>query len=531
MMTNRFRRSFVRSVVTALLIVLTWIFGTTHVYAQSGEDLAKGLLRALIESTLEKDQRRRSGRDPFRPAELQPGQRQKLQQLRTITATCAQEASALSAVLNTDAGRDYHVRHHLPAAIQFEATAAAVRRETAAATDPAELIDPCRQMNSQWLTLSYQLRNQRGVSPQTQAVLDRLEQLDSQYCALLEIQQQFDNRQLVRTSDLLSAELRHLREELHYTVPVSATRTRLMRQLQGLRLQADHFANLVTDSRHPDFVVQEYRRLHHDWVVVESDLDRYRHRAITRIVQRVDAAHQTIHGLLRLEYGFDRRLVRHLAADLESTVSELFQQITLADLMSLPDSDKILDATDTAYGALQRLTEVVKYSETREEIGEVWVFMDEAWNLLAYYLDSMRNPQVQLHLEEIRGQLTALQQTVGVTVAWDHARMLQRASALETIADGMRQAVQRWHRTAGVSDNQRIRETRELVVHCHELEQRIARRRDRTQIHEECDHITAAWQHLRPYLQECRTSDRETLERLAAAFTPELVHIRTALPE
>ncbi|MCH2200558.1 MAG: hypothetical protein MK102_01200 [Fuerstiella sp.] len=530
-MTNLFRRSFVRSAVAALLIVLTSLCGTTDVYAQSGEDLAKGLLRALIESTLEKDQRKRDRRDPFRSADPQPEQRQKLQQLRKITATCAQEASALSAVLNTDARRDYHVRHHLPAALQFEATATAVRRETTAATDPAELIDPCRQMNSQWLTLSYKLRNQHGVSPQTLVVLDRLEQLDSQYCEVLEIQQQFDNRQLVRTSDLLSAELRHLSEELHYTVPSSATRTRLIRQLQALQLQADNLANLVTDSRQPDFVVQEYRRLYHDWVVLESDLDRYRLRPITRIVQRVDAAQQTMHGLLRLEYGFDRRLARHLVSDVESTMSELFRQITLADLASLPDSEEILDATDTTYGTLQHLNDMVKYGETREEIGEAWVFMDEAWNLLAYYLDSMQHPQVQLRLEEIRRLLTALQQTVGVTVAWDHARMLHQASGLETIAGGILQAVQRWHRTVGVTDNRRIREARELVVHCHELEQRIARRRDQTQIHEKCDHITEAWQHLRSYLQECRTADRETLQRLAASFTPELVHIRTALPE
>ncbi len=45
-------------------------------------------------------------------------------------------------------------------------------------------------------------------------------------------------------------------------------------------------------------------------------------------------------------------------------------------------------------------------------------------------------------------------------------------------------------------------------------------------IREQCDHIVEAWQHLRPYLRECQTS-----ERLAAGFTSELIHIRMPLPE
>ena len=36
---------------------------------------------------------------------------------------------------------------------------------------------------------------------------------------------------------------------------------------------------------------------------------------------------------------------------------------------------------------------------------------------------------------------------------------------------------------------------------------------------------------LRPYLKECQTPERETLERLTAGFTPELICIRTSLPE
>ena len=527
-MTTSSRRSHLCYVVTALLTVSIAASGVSHVCAQSGDDLAKGLLRALIESRLEKDRRRRVGRDPFRPV----GQAtREIEQLRTISATYAQEATALSAVLNTDARRDYHVREHLPATLQFEATAAVVRQQTAAARNHATLADTYRQLNSQWLTLSHQLRHQHGVSPQAIAILDRIGILDQQYCALLGIQQQFDHRQLVRAADLLSAELRHLGEALQYAVPASATRARLIRNLQRLQQQAGYFANLAADNPQLEQVVREYQRLYQSWVGLEVDLDRYRNRSVTRGVQRVAAAQQTVHGLLRLDFGLDKRLVQHLIRDVETAMTELFQQITLADLMNLADSDEVASAADTAYGTLQHLADVVNRDETPRDIGEAWVFMDEAWDLLAYYLSPVRNPGVQHQLEVIARQLAGLQDTVGATVAWDDREMAQRSAALETTAEGIRLAIQRWHQSAGITDQHRSHEAQELISHCHELEQLIFGHRPPAEILAECNHVIEAWQHLRPYLRECQTAERNTLEQLAAAFTPELIRIRTALPE
>jgi len=524
------KRSLIHSLFVALMTVSIAASGIGRVHAQSGEDLTKGLLRALIDSRVEKSRRKHGGRDPFRTPQPRLANQQLLQ-LRTISANYAQETSVLSAVLNTDVRRDYHVRQHLPAALQFEATATAVRHQTASGRNHEGLVDTYRQLNSEWLTLSHQLRNQHGLSSQTSAVLDRIGQLDGQYCALLNIQQQFDNRQLVRAADFLSSELRRLSEELQYGVPASATRTQLIRKLWSLQQQAGDFANLVSDSQRLDVVVQEYQRLYQSWSALTPDLDRYSKRSITRSVQRVVATQQRIHSLLRLDYGLDRRLVQHLVRDVDATLLELFQKITLSDLMELPDSDEVASAADTAYGTLQHLADVVNRNEPRQEIGEAWVYVDEAWGLLAYYLGTARNPQVQHHLEEISGQLAALQQTVGVTVAWDYREMVQRSASLETFADSISQAVQRWHRAAGIQDNHRAQEAQELVGHCHELEQLIIGRRTPAQIREECDHIVEAWQHLRPYLQECQTAERETLGRLAAGFTPELIHIRTSLPE
>ncbi len=521
------RHSLMRSVIVALITVSLAATGISRVCAQDGDDIARELLRALIESRLD---RVRPKRDPFRPPPSTVVTEQ-VRQLRTISATLAQEASALSAVINTDAARDFHVRRHLPAVLQFEASTAALRHLTGTVARHQELADHFRQLNAEWLTLSYQLRNQHGVSPQSIAVMDRIARLDERYCALLGIEQQFDSRELVRTADLLSASLHHLQNTLRYGVPATATRARLIRQLQQLQRHADYFAGLAADGRQLDVVVHEYRRLYDTWVLLEADLDRYSDRSVTRNVQQVVAVHQSIHTLLRLEFGLDRRLVLHLIQDVETTMSELFQLVTLADLMNLPDGDELSDAADTAYGTLHHLHDVVSRGESREEIGEAWEYMSDSWDLVSYYLHPLQRPEVRSHLDEVAGELTALRETVSVSVVWDAREMLGRASTLESLAEAILESVRRWHRSAGIADARRLQDASELIEHCHELEQLILARRPPASLRAECDHIVQSWQQLRPYLRQCQTAERDTLEQLAGQFTPELVRIFTSLPE
>ena len=77
--------------------------------AQDGEDIARGLLRALIESQLEKANRKnRNLPDPFRtPLTQQRGTlTAEMQKLRPVAASFAQESATLAALLNTDARRN-----------------------------------------------------------------------------------------------------------------------------------------------------------------------------------------------------------------------------------------------------------------------------------------------------------------------------------------------------------------------------------------------------------------------------------------
>ena len=95
-------------------------------HAQKGRDIAEGLLKALIESQLDKSRRRNGGtlKDPFGPAKGGRGNvaprslTPQMQQLRPITASFSQEVSTLSTLLQTDARRSVEARRRLPDVIR-----------------------------------------------------------------------------------------------------------------------------------------------------------------------------------------------------------------------------------------------------------------------------------------------------------------------------------------------------------------------------------------------------------------------------
>ena len=189
--------------------------------AQGGEDIAKGLLRALIESQLEKSQRRAGGSENLRPGRVTP----QMQELRPLTASYAQESATLSALLNTDARRSFEIRRHLQAAIQLQANATALSQRSARQTNHLAMLDEYRGLNSEWAALSHQLDQCRSLSAQARACMKRVSRLDAKYCSLLEIQEQFNKPHLTRQAYTLTAYLRDLVDGLSADLLLGAAHT------------------------------------------------------------------------------------------------------------------------------------------------------------------------------------------------------------------------------------------------------------------------------------------------------------------
>ncbi|MDG1893540.1 MAG: hypothetical protein P8J37_01395 [Fuerstiella sp.] len=509
--------------VCALLcvVVVQVIVASPVLNAQGGEDIAKGLLRALIESQLEKSQRRNSGPENLRPVRLTP----EMQRLRPLTASYAQESATLSALLNTDASRSLEIRQQLQAAIRLHANATALSQSSARQANHLAMLDDYRRLNSEWTALSHQLGQCRSLSAQPRACIKRVARLDAQYCSLLGIQEQFNNGDLTREAYVLTAYLRDLVDDVRDTAPrPGASHNRLLRSLGRLNQEANYFAQLVSRGVAFQKAVTEYQQLFRSWQSVEKDLEGYSGNSMARTIRRIRDSNHTIHELLRLEIGIDRDLVLHLVHDVDHDLTQLLKSITLDEMMSLPDADAVAAAADAAYGNVQNLDDLVHRQESPEAIAEAWVYTDEAWEVFAFYLAPSPNMQTQTSLRSIRQAMESLKRTMGINVAFERNALVKSASSLENMGEHLVTAIRRWQTHLG-------NHNRNLVDHCHHLEQLLAVGRNTANYRHECDEIVAVWQQIRPELRKCDTDERETINHIVGTFTPELIRLRTMLDE
>ena len=528
--TSVFRQLTPGAICCVLLTAVLFSVTAQVAVAQSGEDIAKGLLRALIESQLERANRRRGPEpDPFRPPANRGRETDEVQRLRPVIASFSQESATLSALLNTDARRSFQIRRHLPDAIKLQATATALKQQTDAQRDHRVLVGSYRSLNNDWKALSHQLRQCDRLSSQSLAAIERVDRLDQQYCALLGIQEQFDNQQLIRESYTLAAYMRDLSDELNHTPRPSGVSHQLPLNLRHLIHKTEYFSSLVSGNVQLQAIVNEYKSVYDDWNDLQNDLRKYSDHSVARSVQRIQETHRSIHQVLRLDIGLDRNLLLHLVREADHTLTELFRTTSLEHLIALPDSDEIPSTADMVYGTIQNLDDLIRRNENPEAIAEAWVYADEAWNLLAYYFESARDPRITSQIRSIGQTMDSLRSALGVTISVDRNLLIRSASSMETLAEHLSEAVRQWQRRPGSHDRSLQTKADQLIRRCHDLEQALLANRDLNYVRRQCDEAIETWQDIRPGLKQCDTEERETINHIVDTLTPELIRMRTLL--
>lgn len=526
-----------RSILSSVLACcIAGLANPSVCHAQKGEDIAKGLLRALIESQLDKSRRRTDSRDNLRPPNgrgipIQPQLTRQMQQLRPITASLSQESATLVALVQTDARRNLAARSHLPDAIRLQATASALNQRVNSQYNHILVTDDFRNFNNDWSTLSHHLGECSGLGSQSQACLKRIAALDAQYCSILGIQEQFNSRELVRAAYTLTNYNRDLIDDIKDMYRPGNKHRQLLRDMGRYSQKAEYFANLASQGTTYQTVVSAFQDSFASWTQMEPRLAEYSTHSLVRTMRRIQDSNREIHGLLRLEMGLDRNLVLQLVHTIDHEVTEVFRAITLEELMSLPDGQSVPVAADAVYGTIQNLDDLVHRDQSPQEIGEAWVYADEAWKEFRYYLTNVRNPKAAAGLRSIGDSMKSLKQTLGVTVAYDKDVLVKSASSLEFLTSQLLRAVQKWHRRPGNHDRSLPPRIQQMEASLHHIEQSLISGQPVGSHRGECNQAISLWQQIRPELQKCDTQERPELDHIAGRITAEGIKLHTMLAE
>lgn len=502
--------------------------------SESGKDIAKELLRALIESQLE-----RQGRESFgpgrpvpqvigeipRPVQATP----EMVQIRRILALMSQDTNALSAVVSEEGRRNPELRRLTVDVVQFQGVVRAAQQRADRENNHLAMQLLIQNLDQSWKPLAHQINATRGISATLRQTVERISQFDAQVCQILGIRDQFNMRELVRAADVLSADMRTLVDEVSYNGSLSPDRGRLVARLRKLQDQATLFANLVAGGGQFQTLVAEYRNLFQSWQGLRPELDQYSARSVSRTSARIQETHRSIHQLLRLEYSFDQIMVQKMSETLERELTELYRSITLEQMMSLADSRSLPAVADELFGTAQNLTDVVTRKEALPAVGEAWLYLQERWELFEFYLVSIRTPEVRRRIEGISQSIDLLQDTIGVTVSFDRRTLSRQAVTLEGLADHLQATVRRWLSRPGQQNVSLGTQVQRLAERCREVTQFVSTGRDQATLVLKCDEIIAEWQQVRTALSRCETEEKESIEQTIDEFIPALIQLRTML--
>ena len=146
----RIGRHGVVTVLAATLLAQWSLCGSpSKLEAQSGKDVGKALLRALIESQLDRDDRR----GQFRPGPGQPipapvPTTAEMQRLRPIAASLAQESANFSNLLAADGRYNREIRQSATDALRWQASVSALQQRAAIEQDHRRMIEGYRNQSS-----------------------------------------------------------------------------------------------------------------------------------------------------------------------------------------------------------------------------------------------------------------------------------------------------------------------------------------------------------------------------------------------
>lgn len=527
---------FHRTVALALALFLGVSFADprdSRVEAQDSKkkEFAKSLLRALIESQLDRDRNR--GNLPPAPGQQVPAApvTAEMQQLRPILASLAEESSNFSSQLSADGQFNVNLRQGSAEALHFQASATALQQRAAAEPDHRLLNDGLRKLSADWKTLAHHVQSTGGIGPHTKQTFDRISRLDAQYCQLLGIQEQIDGRMLNRIALQLEADMRTLADEVFYSNVTVQNRQQVVGQLRRIQDQTHEFSHSISDGDSYQSLVAEYQQAHRAWTQLHPSLDQDNMPSMVRAIARIQDGHREMHRLLRISLPVDVAALQRMAKGIHSELLMVTRTITLEQLLTIPDGRSILSSSDAAVGRAQNLIDAVADPNQIASAGQSWILADEAWTVLAVQLEPIQNPETRQHIEHVNQTIISMRNALGVKVVYDHRVVAQRAASLHALADRFDAIVHQWLGRPGKQDQAVEIEVEALEQRCHELETLATSRNQKPVLRAKCDEALEEWHHLRPLLLRCDTEERQTLDRLTDSFIPELVKMRLMLED
>jgi hypothetical protein len=450
--------------------------------------------------------------------------------LRSFTDGVAQLTYALNDQIQSNQGSG--LRQVYMEALRLSGTAASIYKRAERMESDGMLVDDLRQLDADWRELAYRLESARGMGADAKRLVTEINDAEHRMRQLINIQPQFDRRQLYLKSAGLAADLENLQEDIAAELG-NGPNARVYRQAVGrLRQVVLNLISVVRDD-HADssIIVEEFKQFEAQWTPLVAKLRTEEDRYVERSLRRVAASANEMRQLLLMPHTVDQTQYAYLAKSLKRDIDEFFERTPLILVMQLPKSKSALGAAEQFYSACNHFVEIVGRTQDQAELLDAFRRVEQAERVFIEVYRDVDSDRAVAVLNRIGQSMTSLRSAMQIQRDdFDSQSAEELAASVQNFTEQIENATKRWlEEDSQPFANNCLQDVSSMTDRAARLHDDIVSGRPQNELQTEMTDLYDTWRRVYNYLTKCQTQERPALGRLASGLTPAMVDLRTTI--
>ncbi|QDU79918.1 hypothetical protein Pla110_16380 [Polystyrenella longa] len=401
--------------------------------------------------------------------------------------------------------------------------------------DHRELMDDLKNLDKDWRALAYQLSQMRDISTQAKRSVQIINDYATQISQALNVAPQLDRKEMQRQAYILEEQLRNLNNDILFELGHTQKITELTKMGGTVRSDAQRLSDQIAAGNSYDEIVLSYKSFSSLWRNFVQQLHAFDNRYIERDIMAVYKTDSSINELLWIPKQADWAQLTELAHILHRDVRDLFDSITLTELMTLSKSQEAIKTGRIYRDLCDSFKRLISEQRPENVLSNEFQKLDNAWKVFATDMIELKGTETWNRMKQINNSIVSLRSALLIKPAnYDNDSLVESASELESMAEHLQFDMQRWlNSSAGSAVPGRrdyLTDTTQFVTLSRDFHQKLSNGyTDQNALKSTSTALLSRWLKLLTGIGQCTTSDRDHLNQLSQEITAELVKIQSQL--
>lgn len=529
----RIRAVYIRTSLIFAVMIAGLVPGSVFAQGQNGtqrRELFENLLQSLIDSRMDGVQQQQPQQFYGPPVDRRPPAQD--QETRRLVNNFSQEAIRLFDAISTDSRQNPSMRSLLNPTLEVQASATILGQLISQNSDWATVRQEFTTLDRNWRLLSHRLQSTISLSTTARNSVKAMDTIDTQLSKIFDVSPQVDNREFLRLTDTLKADLQSLLDDIAIELGQSQQARQLLVQGRLIEQQVRFMANAIEYQQSHEIAVAEFKKFHELWGPFAAQLWPLNNRYLERSLQRIEQADRELHEILWIDIPVDNTQLSRLTTVLTTDIETLFQTTTLRQLLDMQSRDTLLRSATELHAANKRLTESISQNRNLQQLQADFRIVDQKWRQLEASYSTCNQREILRLIKTTDQTMVSIQQALQVGNVFDHDLAMQILASLENYGEHLQEAFStkvlpkpQYNRQFSI---QGLHTSQQFTAFARNIHYDLAAGSKPEDVRARCDTLVRGWNYLNgEYIHKLNGREREDLNRLSSQITPLIVQLQT----